>query len=162
MTKFTLEEVKMTKEILMLQIDLIRERTLQQLEITNEETADHMPPGFSNTLRWNLGHIVTVHENLCFKMIGEPFDLPESFPAFFANGTRPSDWKSAPPSLETLKSLLIQQPLRMKEKLLPRLEERLPQPFKGMDILGGVIGFSLYHEGVHTGIMMGLRKAIQG
>jgi hypothetical protein len=35
------------------------------------------------------------------------------------------------------------------------------QPFKGIDTLGGIIGFSLYHEGVHMGIMVGLRKTIQ-
>jgi hypothetical protein len=151
----------MTKEILLLQIDLIRERTLQQLEMINEETADQMPLGYSNTLRWNIGHILTVHENLCFKLIGESFGLPESFPAFFGNGTRPADWKSAPPTLDTLQSLLIDQPLRIKEKLSLRFEEKLAQPFKGMDTLGGVIGFSLYHEGVHTGIIMGLRKTIQ-
>jgi hypothetical protein len=151
----------MSKENLFLQMDLVRERTLQQLEMINEETADRMPQGYSNTLRWNLGHILTVQENLCFKLIGESFELPEAFPAFFANGTRPGDWKNTPPTLDTLKSLLIQQPLRIKQKLSLRLEERLEQHFKGIDRLDGVIGFSLYHEGMHTGIMMGLRKAIQ-
>jgi hypothetical protein len=150
----------MSKEILFLQMDLIRERTLQQLEMINEAIADQMPSGYSNTLRWNIGHILTVQENLCFKLIGEPFGLPEDFPAFFANGTRPGDWNSAPPTLETLKSLLIEQPLRIKQKLALRLEEKLAQPFKGIDTLRGVIGFSLYHEGVHTGIIMGLRKGI--
>ncbi|MDF2963068.1 MAG: DinB family protein [Paenibacillus sp.] len=150
----------MLEQDLFLQMDLIRERTLQQIESVTEETADIIPPGHRNTLRWNLGHILTVHENLCFKQIGAPFSLPETYPALFGNGTKPSDWQIAPPSLETLTLELKQQPLRIKQALSGRLDERLPQPFKGIETLRGVIGFSLYHEGVHTGIIMSLRKAI--
>jgi len=150
----------MTNEILFLQLDLVRERTLQQLELTTEETADIMPAGYNNTLRWHLGHIATVQESLCFKLAGEPFKLPETYPGLFANGTKPADWTLQPPTLEELKSILTEQPLRIKQKLYSRTADKLVQPFKGMDTVGAVIAFSLYHEGVHTGYMMSMRKTI--
>ncbi|MFD0675769.1 MULTISPECIES: DinB family protein [unclassified Paenibacillus] len=151
----------MTKETLFLQLDLVRERTLQQLDLTSEETADVMPPGYRNTLRWNLGHILTVQENLVFKLCGEPFSLPDEYPGLFNNGTKPADWQTEPPTLELIKQQLAEQTERIKDKLSLRLDEMLPQPFKGIDTVGGMIGFSLYHEGVHTGYMMSLRKSIQ-
>jgi hypothetical protein len=151
----------MSKEDLFLQLDLTRERTLQQLEATTEETADQMPPGYRNTLRWNLGHILTVQETLCLKLAGDSFDLPETYPAFFANGTKPADWQAEPPSLDTLKLQLTEQSLRIKQKLADRLGEKLAQPFRGIETVGGIIVFSLYHEGLHTGYMMAMRKTIE-
>jgi hypothetical protein len=151
----------MSKEELFLQLDLVRERTLQQLEAATEESADQMPPGYKNTLRWNLGHILTVQETLCLKLAGDPFDLPETYPALFANGTKPADWQIEPPSLDTLKLQLTQQSLRIKQKLADRLDEKLAQPFRGIGTVGGMIIFSLYHEGTHTGFMMAMRKTIQ-
>lgn len=150
----------MSKDVLFLQLNLVRERTLKLLELVTEETADIMPAGYNNTLRWHLGHIVTVQENLCFKLAGDPFKLPESFPGFFANGTKPADWTSQPATLAELKDILTEQPLRIKQELYNRTEDKLMQPFRGMDTVGDMIGFSLYHEGVHTGFMMSLRKTI--
>jgi uncharacterized damage-inducible protein DinB len=150
----------LTTNNLFIQLDLVRERTLQQLAAATEETADLVPQGFRNTLRWNLGHILTVQENLVFKLSGETFRLPESYPALFNNGTSPADWQTAPPSLETLKQQLAEQPQRIKDALASRLEDKLVQPFKGIETVSGIIGFTLYHEGVHTGYMMAMRKLL--
>lgn len=150
----------MKNEQLFHQLELVRERTIQLLDLVTEDTADLMPSGYNNTLRWHLGHIATIQENMCLKLAGEPFGLPETFPVLFANGTKPADWQIEPPSLETLKSILTEQPLRIKQKLYNRTEDLLAAPFKGIDTVGGMMGFSLYHEGVHTGFMMSLRKTI--
>jgi uncharacterized damage-inducible protein DinB len=151
----------MMKEDLFLQLDMVRQRTFQQLEGITEETADITPHGYRNTMRWNLGHILTVQENLCFKLAGHPFELPETYPDFFASGTKPADWQTEPPSLETLKAQLTEQSLRIKQKLSERLDEKPPAPFRGIDTVGGMITFSLYHEGLHTGYMMAMRKTLQ-
>ncbi|NOU93911.1 DinB family protein [Paenibacillus sp. LMG 31456] len=151
----------MTNDSLFLQLDLVRERTLQQLELVTEEIADQIPLGYRNNLRWNLGHILTVQENLVFKLIGEPVSLPETYSSLFNNGTSPADWQIEPPAIETIKLQLTQQTERIKDKLSQRLDEKLQQPFKGIDTVGGMISFTLYHEGIHTGYMMSMRKTIQ-
>lgn len=145
---------------LFLQMDIARDRTLQLLEAITEEAADVLLPGYNNTLRWHLGHIATVHENLCLRRTGETFELPDNYPALFANGTKPAEWNETPPSLATLRTLLAEQPARLKDKLASRLDGRLPEPFRGLETVAGIVGFSIAHEGIHTGYMMSMRRGI--
>ncbi|MBH8605493.1 DinB family protein [Thermoactinomyces sp. CICC 10522] len=45
---------------LIAQFEILRGRLQQFLEATSENVADQMPQGFNNTIRWNVGHILTV------------------------------------------------------------------------------------------------------
>jgi uncharacterized damage-inducible protein DinB len=156
----------MTEDLFKL-LDTGRSRTLNTLENTREDTADIMPAGFRNTIRWNLGHIAAVQEVLAFYFTGETILLPEEFRAFFARGTRPSDWETQPPSLHTISDYLKEQPARIRQTFKNRLEEQVPNPFKlgsslELTTVGSILTFTLYHEGMHQGVMYGLQRAIDG
>ncbi|MFF3923476.1 DinB family protein [Paenibacillus lactis] len=52
----------MMNEALLNQLDFARASTLAAAKDVTEQEADIVPEGFANSIRWNLGHIYTVHE----------------------------------------------------------------------------------------------------
>lgn len=145
------------------QYDLVRGITLATLEHTSEEAANIIPEGFANNIRWNLGHILTCQYMLLYGPGCK--HIPESYAAMFSPGTKPADWQGDIPSLETLAAQFKEQSARIKEKFDPLLHQSLPEPFKlgnkgTIHTFGEMLLFTLYHEGMHMGMISGLRKGI--
>jgi len=140
-------------------VDLVRQNTLKFAESLDPSLLDTVPPGFNNSIRWNLGHILLVQENLTIGLAGLPSGLPESYREFFGNGTKPADWTDTPPSPETLLAQLKEQPARLRAVLAGRLGQQTVKPFHGLERVGDLISFSLYHEGMHQGAVKALQKA---
>lgn len=159
----------MNKDALFLQLGIVRARTLKYLGDITEEQADIIPAGFKNNIRWNLGHILTVQEQLVYYFSGEKLYIPEHYPSLFANKTSPADWTSElnVPSLETLRKQLQEQTERIQKDFADRLSESVPKPFRlGEDrelkTVEELISFTLYHEGIHQGFINGLKCTIKG
>lgn len=142
------------------QIQVARDRTLSLMEHISEQQADIVPAGFNNNLRWHIGHILTTHERLSFRLIEEQLELPEELMALFVNGTKPADWQTTPPDLSVLRKLLMEQPSRIQKRLEGRTEESLKVPFKDLNQLGEVLLFMASHEALHAGYMMALKRAV--
>ena len=140
-------------ESLLTQVDIVRAITLQAVESLHEEEADVQPEGFNNTIRWHLGHIYLVQERLAFHHAGYPVDVPPSYIDLFGNGTKPSNWKTQPPTLAELGCRLSEQPERIRKLLGEKLTEppAVPFPrFRGkLNTLGSIVMHSLFHEGQH-------------
>lgn len=150
-------------EFVFKQLEWVRNVTLQAVKELDENQADHIPNGFNNNIRWNLGHIYLVHEKFSFGFAGEPMQLPEGFTELFGNGTKPSDWKEQTPSLPSLIEMLKEQPARIEAAFKNRWNERVANPFttrSGLTLhtIGEFINFTLYHEGVHVGAIQALRR----
>lgn len=147
-------------------MQFIRSITLHSMKHITAEWADLQPKGFNNTLRWNIGHILTIQEQLSHHYIGDAFHLPAVYPEMFGNGSKPADWQQAAPSLDELATLLQAQTNRLGEALVDRLDEPVEQSFvrfkRTMNTVGEVLLFSIYHEGVHIGIINGMKHAIEG
>ncbi|SEN74988.1 DinB family protein [Lihuaxuella thermophila] len=147
---------------LIAQFEMFRGRMYQLLETVSETAADQQPAGFNNTIRWNTGHILTVTD----RFFGLNM-LPENYKELFWAGTKPADWTGNAPSLETLLSQLREQEARIKETIPERLDEKLPQPIQfpngfQLTTISEVLAFNNVHEGIHTGYMNALKRAIEG
>lgn len=148
----------MTEEMLFTLFEAARARTLQAAKKVKEEYADFadtIPEGFNNNVRWNLGHVVTTADQLLSFPAGEKPLLPKPYHKSFANGTSPKNWNEETPTLDEIIQALEEQPKQLKEKYAGRLFDPLPKPFKLVDVefktLGDILGFNLFHEGLHTG-----------
>ncbi|MGO4499320.1 DinB family protein [Paenibacillus sp. 2RAB27] len=151
------------ESITLKQLDFIRQSTIKAVAGLSESTIDHIPEGFNNNIRWNLGHIYTVQEKFAFHFAGEPLQLPENFDRLFAKGTKPADWHEKLPSLEELLVLLAEQPKRIQEVLQDRLDERVAKPFTTgsgllLNTIGEFLNFTLYHEGMHFNTITILKR----
>lgn len=148
----------MNEEMIFKQINLVRQNTLNEMENLTEEQADQMPEGFRNTIRWNLGHIYTVQNALISKFGGKNIDTPSRRLELFAPGTKPADWQGEVPTLDELKRLLEEQPVKLKEALGGQLNEKSAESFKSLSTIGELLNFTMYHEGMHLGTIKGLKK----
>lgn len=148
------------------QMDFIRMRTIAALDNTTEEMADIVPPGFKNSIRWNLGHIYLSHENIIHSFVGEKGNIPEGFKELFGFNTSPDQWETEAPSLSQLRELLSGQPTRLRETFLGRLSEKGEKPFQltkdiAFETLAEVVSFANWHEGLHQGAITTLKR-VQG
>ncbi len=148
----------MNEEMLFTLVQTARAGTLQTAKKVQSEYADFadvIPEGFKNNVRWNLGHIATVTDQLANYPAGEKPELAKPFHQSFANGTSPKDWNDETPSLEEIIQALEEQPAKLKEKFAGRLSDPLPKPFSLVGVefktVGDLLAFNLYHEGLHAG-----------
>jgi uncharacterized damage-inducible protein DinB len=156
----------MMNDMVLRQVEVVRAITLQKLESITEDVADIIPKGFNNTIRWNVGHILIVQDQLASNFAGLPQQLSPEFVTLFGNRTRPSEWQVEPPTLQTLSHELKKQTAYIKESLGSRLQEKAIKPFVRlgfkMETIGEILSFSLHHEGMHTGVVYAIQRAIEG
>ncbi|MDD9268761.1 DinB family protein [Paenibacillus sp. GCM10023248] len=140
------------------QLDFVRSQVLKAVEGISEETADRIPDGFRNSIRWQLGHIYVVLERFAFQFTGRPTLVPEGFKEQFEFKTSPLTAPPglAVPTLQELTALLKEQPARIRQ-LAPYLQDEVP-PYTtsaGMKLesLEQFLSFNLYHEGMHFSVI---------
>lgn len=156
-----------SNEVVFDQIEFIRSQTLKMVQGLTEEEVRTIPEGFRNHILWNLGHIAFVQDRFAFLLAGLPSGLPEQYPKWFANGTSPLEWTGQGPNFTEVCRIAGEQPLEIRRLLTGRLNEPTIQPFTTssgftMDCIGSLLSFSLYHEGMHFGIIKQFKKTIQG
>jgi hypothetical protein len=145
-------------------INIARQMTIGKIEAIQEELFDVQPPQFNNTIRWNLGHIITVMDGLAFQRINQTSRLPEGFASLYKPGTKPSDWSVTPHSKAELLELLKKQINDLNENFADKTNDKLATPFQirdfNLETVGDVIGFTIIHEGLHTPTISDLVKVI--
>ena len=136
------------------QLSFARQSLLNSVKEISESQADIIPEGFNNNIRWNLGHICLVQERFAFYFADESMGIPNVFSELFTSGTKPSDWKIKPPTLQELVDILRDQPNRIRERLQDRLDKVVANPFSRIPGLtlktfDELLTFTLFHEGGH-------------
>ena len=148
------------------QLKFARIYTMGRLSQVKDDTWDKQPTGFTNTIRWNVGHIYCSLENFTSTVLPAYEQRHQEWQALFARGTSPANWEGQIPSNEELIASLQEQMPRIVEALEGKLDHVLPEPLKIGDMLtmgtaNAVIQFALWHEGVHSGVIHGLNRAIE-
>jgi uncharacterized damage-inducible protein DinB len=88
----------MKEEGIFEQYDFCRDSTIELLDsIASEEQADVIPDGYSNSLRWNLGHILVAQEGILYSFgLNQPGYISKNIQEAFQPGTSPKDWSVLP------------------------------------------------------------------
>ncbi|MDR7073123.1 DinB family protein [Fictibacillus barbaricus] len=151
----------MKNEILLKQLAAFRHNTLSVMEGLTEEDADFIPEGFKNNIRWNLGHIYLDQYDWLYHKTREDNPAPKQYREMFGYGTKPEDWKQSPPTLSELRNRLMEQVEHIKAEFGYRLDQELDEPTElGMNSFAELLPRTFYHEGMHVGTILAIRKAI--
>ena len=127
------------------------------------EQLNTIPVGMSNNLIWNIGHVIVSQQKLVYALSGLPMHIPDSLFEKYQNGSRP-DGKTTQAEVDEIKKLLSE----MVEKTKADFEEGVFKEFHSYQTKTGfhlgtlkeAMEFNNYHEGIHLGIMMSIKKYI--
>lgn len=135
----------------------------QYLDNYSLEQLNKVPSGFSNNLIWNIGHIIVVQQMLVYSLSDLPIMIPNEMIEKYKKGTRP-ERDATQEEIDEIRSLLY-TPVDKTEEDLKKGIFKTYRPFTSMSGFSmnsaeDAMEFNNYHEAMHTGIMMGIRKFI--
>ena len=125
------------------------------------EQLNTIPPGMSNNLIWNIGHVIVSQQKLVYALSGLPMHITDSLFEKYQNGSHP-DGKTTQAEVDEIKKLLSE----MVEKTKFDFEAGVFKEFHPYQTKTGfrlgtwkeAMEFNNYHEGIHLGIMLQIKK----
>jgi hypothetical protein len=136
---------------------------LDLLENTSSEDLLFIPNGFSNNILWLAGHSYYVQIRLTYSLSKIKVEIPQCISDSFANGTSPKDWK-ATPNIDFLKENYSKAPQQLNLDIENnKFNEFTPfttQAGTRLNNLEEAIAFNNFHEGLHLGQMLNIRRII--
>lgn len=135
----------------------------QFLENYTLEQLNKIPEGYSNSLIWNIGHIVVVQQILVYKLSGLPMLISDEMVEKYRKGTKP-EWDVTQPEVDEIKSLLIetvnQTELDYNNKVFKNYIEYPTSTGFVLKIAEDALSFNSFHEALHIGILMSVKKFV--
>lgn len=141
----------------------IREILLKVLEGHSLEQLNKIPDGFKNNLIWNVAHCISSQQVLVYKLSGLPTLVSDEFIDKYKKGTKPEGDVSQAEADE-IKALLFTTFDQTEKDYANNVftHYNAYTTSMGFDLTNvqDALDFVNYHEGIHTGIIMGIRKHV--
>lgn len=140
-----------------------RELYLNFFDSYSLEQLNQIPIGFNNNLIWNIGHIIVAQQILIYRGSNLPMHISDDLVTLYQNGSKPTG-KTSQAEVDELKALLIaliaQTETDFQKGLFTTYNERTTATGFHMASVQDAIEFNNFHEGLHLGYMMSIRKFI--
>ncbi len=147
-------------------IENIRKTREFLLGIINTLSVDELnkiPNGFVNNIIWNLGHMVAAQQGVCYRRAGLAVPLEGGLFETYMPGSKPES-PASQKEIEQIKILLFST----LDKLEADYQNQLFGGYTAWVTRYGVsivnideaINFLQFHEGLHVGYIMALKRAI--
>jgi hypothetical protein len=135
----------------------------QFLENHTLEQLNKIPEGFKNNLIWNIAHVVVTQQMLVYKFSGLAMMVSDELVQKYMKGTKP-EHNATQAEVDEIKSLLFKTIDQTKEDfdntIFKNYQEYPTSTGFVIKSAEDAMAFNYFHEGLHIGIMMGLRKFI--
>jgi len=140
-----------------------RNNYLRFLEPFSLAQLNTVPEGFNNNIIWNVGHIIVAQQSLVYRLSGLPMQVSDEMFNLYKPGTKP-ERAITQQETDELKQLLI----ALCEHTKKDIEKGIFTSFTGrmtatgfdLTSLADALEFNNYHEGLHLGMMMSIRKLL--
>lgn len=140
-----------------------RKHYLTLIENYSLEQLNKIPDGFSNNLAWNLGHIIVAQQGLIYRLSGLPMYISDDMRNTYMNGTKPTG-NTTQAEIDELKELLFSLIEKTKKDYADGKFKTYNEYTTGTGYhlanLQDAFEFNNFHEGLHYGLMMNIRKFI--
>lgn len=147
------EKLKSARKFL---ITLIEDLSIEQLNQT--------PQGFNNNIIWNLAHVVAVQQAVCYKRSGLQPTVQDKYYTPFLPGTKP-DGFVGDTDLQTIKTLLISTldefESDYKKSFFTNYTSFVTRYGVALDTIDDALYFLPFHEGLHFGTILALKKLVK-
>jgi hypothetical protein len=133
------------------------------LENYTLEQLNKIPDGYSNNLIWNIAHIVVTQQLLVYKLANLPMLISDEMVEKYKKGTKPEGIVTQA-EVDEIKALLFrtldQTETDYSNKKFNNYVEYPTSTGFVLKNAEDAITFNTFHEGLHIGIMMSLRKFV--
>jgi hypothetical protein len=143
----------------------IKNRKLLESFIENHslEELNKVPEGFNNNIIWNIAHTIVTQQLLVYKLSGTPMIVSEDMVDAYKKGTKVErDLSQA--EVDTVKGLLFSPIEKTKEdydnQIFQSYNEYTVSTKSTLSNVEEAIDFNNFHEGIHFGYILALRKSI--
>jgi hypothetical protein len=127
------------------------------------EQLNRIPTGFSNNLIWNIGHVIVAQQGLIYKTSELSWHISDELFNQYKSGTKPTGNTSreeADQLRELLTSLIETTQKDFNDGRFVTFNERTTGTGFHLGSISDAFEFNNYHEALHLGFMMNIRKFV--
>lgn len=136
---------------------------LKLIEGLSIEQLNKIPEGSKNNIAWNIAHLVVTHQILCYKFSGLPCAVSDEMIDLYKKGTVPVKDVTTE-EFETIKELFLSLPVQFEKDLNAGIFVDYTEYTTSVNVtlsdIESAATFNLFHEGIHLGAILGLRKQV--
>ncbi len=140
-----------------------RQLTLKAINGLTLEQIHIIPDGFKNNIAWNVAHLVVTQQLLQYKLSGLDCLAPDELIEDHKKGTFPTKTFTQE-EFEEVTDLLVGLPDTLEEDFNEGIFENYNayETSTGfvLDTFETAVNFNNYHEGIHLGIILALKKLV--
>lgn len=136
---------------------------LKAIEGLTIEQLNKIPEGFNNNIAWNIAHLVVTQQLLCYKLSGLNCLVSEAFIENFKKGAKPT-YSISSEEFETIKEQFLQLPIQFEEDFNKGIFKSYNEYTTSVNVtlrsINEAFDFNNFHEGIHLGIILQLKKLV--
>ena len=121
------------------------------------------PKGFSNNIIWNIGHIIATQQLLVYNLSGLSMHVSEDFIKKYGKGSNPNKHISKE-EMDEIKTLLFstleQTQKDYKNGIFKDFKSYTTSTKSTIKNVQEAIQFNNYHEGIHLGYILAMKKSL--
>ena len=140
-----------------------RKALIHYLDSMSHEQLIAIPENFNNSMIWNIGHILVTQQLLTYKLSGLPLKINTELVEKYAKGSKATQNVSEAEVLD-IKNNLISAVLQTQEDynkgVFKNYEPYLTSLDISLDSIDDALKFNAFHDGIHLGILMSLKKVV--
>ncbi|MEO6547968.1 MAG: DinB family protein [Ferruginibacter sp.] len=147
-------------------IKKVRQFLIEQVANLTHSQLNNIPQGYNNNIIWNLVHLISIQQALCYFKAAQKAIVPDRYITPFSINTKPVSIVGEE-EIIGIKSLFISTIDALQkdyEKEIFYNYAASPNIFKvyGIEVtsIDDALEFLLYHEGYHTGYILCLKKTL--
>jgi formate dehydrogenase maturation protein FdhE len=122
-----------------------------------------IPEGHNNNLIWNIAHIIVVQQMLVYKLSGLPMKISDTLVEKYKKGTKPEQ-DATQAEVDEINNLLMetidQTEIDLNNNIFVSFQEYPTSTGFVLKSVKDAMVFNSFHEGIHIGAILSLRKFI--
>jgi len=136
------------------------------LKLTDELTTQQLneiPEGFNNNIIWNIAHLISAQQGVCYMRSGLPIVTDEKYFALYRPGTKPEGFIDATEIIyikELLFTTLDQFQADCQRNAFVNYTSWVTRYGVEISNIDEIINFLSFHEGLHLGYIMALKRCL--
>ena len=149
------------------QFEILKKTRQHLLDFISDLSVDQLnkiPEGFNNNIAWNLAHLLASQQGVCYMRAGLPPVINTEYFEKYKPGTKPETVIDNN-EIEDIKTLFLsvisQLETDYKDNLFKNYTPWVNRYGIEMASIDDAISFIIFHEGLHLGYIMALKRAIR-